>query len=136
MGQEIAERQMDKGRRIVALIDTGHQVERVDVVYACQASRQIAAHPAHRQHGKALLLLKLRDQARVQQGALARTRLGVEEQQPLRQHPRQQVARLALAAEEEIALLVAERARADVGIGGGRGRGHGCPLPMSSWAYS
>jgi hypothetical protein len=102
--------------RAAALLQAGQQVEKVDVVHGLRARRQRAGDAAHRQHLEAFVVAQPRDQAGVEQRTLARARLGVEEQQPFRHDPRQQVARLALAAKEAVRLALGEGARADVGI--------------------
>ena len=72
----------------------------------------LAADAGDGEHDKALVLLELWDQAGVEQRALAGAGLGVKEQQPFREHAREEVAGLALAAEKEVALLIAKGARA------------------------
>ncbi len=129
--QKIAQGDLSQPRgRLAALIEAGHEVERVDAGHLADAGRQIAGDTADRQHLEAILVPQIGDEAGADQRALAGPRLRVEQQQSLRHHARLKVARLALAAKEEPALCLRERARADVGgLERRLRRGHG----ISSW---
>ena len=110
------ERQVGQALGIaVALIQAEHEVEQVDVVHLLHVGRQLAAHARHRQHDQPLAL-QAGDQARVDERTLARAGLGVEEHQPLRNHEREQLARLALAAKEELLFTTRKGARPHVGV--------------------
>jgi hypothetical protein len=117
-GQEVAQRHLGQPLAwFAALVQAGHQVEGVDVVHLGHAGRQLARDAAHRQRLEALLVAQPGNDTRVEQRTLARARLGIEQQQPLRHDARRQVARLALAAEEEALFFLGEGAGADVGVG-------------------
>ena len=137
-GQEVDQGDVGQPTGVVSFIHAEQQVANKDVLHLPHLCGQIAADTPYGQHNKILLLLQPGNEAGVQKRTFARTRLGVEKQQPFRQHPGQQIARLTFTAKEKSVLLVGKGAGPNVGIGrledwGIRKGGHG---GYSSLVYS